>query len=58
LRDRNPTAAVAMRVASFLIPSDLNLASTTSTLVAARRAPMAHDIFDDFKNLLIGGWEE
>jgi len=47
-----------MRVASFLIPSDLNLASTTSTLVAARRAPMAHDIFDDFKNLLIGGWEE
>jgi hypothetical protein len=44
-----------------LVPTnrtDLNLASTTSTLVAARRAPMAHDVFDDFKKLLIGGWEE
>jgi hypothetical protein len=42
----------------FPIPADLNLASTTSTLVAAMRAPMAHDLFDDFKKLLIGGWEE
>jgi hypothetical protein len=42
----------------FLVPADLNLASTSSTLVAARPAPMAHDVFDDFKKLLMGGWEE
>jgi hypothetical protein len=28
-----------------------------STFAATTRAPMAHDVFDDFKKLLIGGWE-
>jgi hypothetical protein len=41
----------------LLIPTDLNLASASSTLIAAGRAPVAHDVFDDFKKLLIGGWE-
>jgi hypothetical protein len=38
--------------------TDDYLASTSSTLIEARRAPMAHDVFDDLKKLLIGGGEE
>ena len=34
----------------FLIPTDLDLASMSSMLVAARGAPMARDGFDDFKD--------
>jgi len=42
----------------LLNSADLNLASTSSTLVAATRTPIAHDFFDDFKRRLIGGWVE
>ena len=58
LHARDPTdSGRDAREVAFLVPADLTLASTSSTLIAARRAPVAHDVFNDFKKLLIGGWE-
>ncbi len=44
-----------------LVPTnrtDLDLASTSSMLAAARWAPTAHDVFSDFKKILAGGGKD